>query len=103
MEYTVKYKHPTWWFWRKLRHVIGDGFVYSKYMQETRQYFISDNQRNAVSARECVIGPLGSRYFHLADHTVMELPDTMLFVFSKKRHEDREKKIENEKAGHVTG
>ena len=61
--YTVRYKKLGWWFWRKLRNVEADGYVF---IQQA--------------------GTFNIRYFLLADKTRVEIPtQDVLFQFDKDR------------------
>lgn len=61
--YTVQYKHTKDLFWRRLRNVEGDGYVFNE-----------------------KAGTFGIRYFNLSDGTRIEIPTTdIVFKF----HPDR--------------
>jgi hypothetical protein len=62
MLYTVKYKKPQWWFWRKLKNVKGDGIVFG-------------GSGQAIPVR----------YFILMDESRVELPSSMMFRFDPDR------------------
>ena len=65
LTYTVKYKKVGAWFWRKLKHVEGDG--------------INESARGQA---------VPSRFFVLSDKTRIELSiPGMMFKFDSKRHE----------------
>ena len=55
--YTVKYKKPSWLFWRTIKEVQADGSTAS-----------------------------GGRYFILKDQSAIEVPGDFLFEFGKERY-----------------
>jgi len=63
MQYTVSYKMPGWWFWRRLRGVVGDDVLY------------------AASGHTAPM-----RVFTLADKRRVELPCTMMIRYDARRH-----------------
>lgn len=77
MVYNVKYKHPSWTFWRTLKRVKGDGFCFT--------------DRGDV---------VQSRYFILEDNSRIEIPVTMLFVMEPNRFNMIREEI-NRKTGKV--
>lgn len=61
--YTVKYKKPGWFFWRKIKNVKGDGILFGG----------PNNQA------------VPSRYFILSDDSRIEMPTGMIFKFDPYR------------------
>lgn len=68
MLYTVKYRKPRWFLWRKLKRVKGDG----------------------------IIETYNSRFFILEDETRIEIPMTFMFQFSKERFMGIKNQMESE-------
>ncbi len=63
MVYTVKYKMPGQFFWRKLKGVKGDGILFGGPHNET----------------------IASRYFIMTDDSRIEMPVSMMFIFDPLR------------------
>ncbi len=70
--YTVKYRKPSQFFWRKIKKVKGDGFASAN-----------------------------SRYFILDDETRVEVPSDSIFVFSRGRYEVILKNMEKDASQRV--
>jgi len=71
--YTVHYKRVGWFGWRKIKNVVGDGYV--------------------------VGVPCATRYFALTDGTRLEFPAMgFIFTFSPKRMELVERNLKENKA-----
>lgn len=73
MTYTVRYRRPGQWFWRRLKGVKGDGILFG--------------QGGGVA-------PM--RYFILADDSRIELPMSMMFLFDSGRCRMIEEEIRRE-------
>lgn len=73
MMYSVKYKHPDWWFWKELQGIKGDGIMFGESGQ---------------------VVPM--RFFILVDETRVELPMTMMFRFDPGRFRAIENSVRKE-------
>ena len=68
--YTIWYKKPGWWFWRKIKNVKWDG-----------AWWNNPQIGNGMTALQVI--PL--RVIILADDTRIEFPTSMIFKFDEKR------------------
>jgi hypothetical protein len=68
--YTVWYKKPGWWFWRKIKNVMWDG-----------AWWAAPEVGNGMRSLQTL--PL--RVFYLIDDSRIELPSDMMFKYDEKR------------------
>lgn len=81
--YTVYYKKPGALFWRKHRNVWQD-LIYQA-VAETKKYQFDSKGKSILKEVNQIMQPFDVRVLILKDGTRIELPNSLIFKFSKER------------------